>query len=155
MTDRRPPLVFTGVGLCWHGSVCEKRCWKQVSVEPPIPNCPTLFRPQHCKVPSLKTAQVCESPADILVAVVPATKNQQKITYLRQTKFCNTQYQSQTWNSKESYCCNGLTLNSSLCQSGLLNLSMFWLTFSLSLWSVSDSKFWTLHPSRLVPCTVV
>ena len=34
-------------------------------VELPLPSSPLLFRPQHCTVPLLRTAQLCPSPVEI------------------------------------------------------------------------------------------
>jgi hypothetical protein len=36
----------------------------------PLPNEPSLLKPQHCAVPTAITAQVYATPADTLIAVV-------------------------------------------------------------------------------------
>src|SRR5688500_2572090 len=41
----------------------------------PIPICPLVFNPQHCTVVFASSAQLCQPPVAICVAVTPGTRN--------------------------------------------------------------------------------
>ena len=59
MNDAGTNDVYTGVDT-------------PVEPEVPLPSCPLLLRPQHCKLLLDNTAHVVNPPAEIMVAVAPS-----------------------------------------------------------------------------------